>query len=204
MPPLGATLVANHEQARERDMATVFSHRMPGAADVDLLQNTADLDVTVEYTIGEVIVTVEVTNTLAGHHIPTDSPLRQIILVVTATDEQGNVLQLAEGPTLPDWAGDLSGRPGVYFAKILQEVWTEVMPTGAYWNPTRIVEDTRLPALATDISTYTFTVPKGVGSVSVDAKLIFRRAFYDLVQQKDWDVPDIEMERTRVVVPSNE
>jgi nitrate/TMAO reductase-like tetraheme cytochrome c subunit len=200
MPPLGATRIANTEQAQDRDPATIFSHRMPGAADENLLQNTAELTLTAEQVSGQVIVSVDVTNTQAGHHIPTDSPLRQVFVVVTATDAQGNALALLDGPTLPDWAGDLQGAPGVYFAKILQEIWTEVTPTAAYWNPTRILEDTRLPALATNTSSYTFAVPAGAGTVTVEARLIFRRAFYDLMQQKGWDVPDILMEQARVDV----
>ena len=37
--------------------------------------------------------------------------------------------------------------------------------------------------------------------VTVEAHLIFRRAFYDLMQQKGWDVPDIQMEQASVEVP---
>ncbi len=203
MPPLGATRIADHGQAMDRDPVTVFSHQMPGAANETLLQNTAELHVTAERTTDQVIITVDVTNTLAGHHIPTDSPLRQIFLIVTVTDGDGNPLSLLEGPVLPAWAGDLAGQPGVYFAKILQEIWTEVTPTGAYWNPTRIVEDTRLDALETDTSTYTFALPTEVDrdTITIEARLIFRRAFYDLMQQKGWDVPDILMERTTAEAP---
>jgi hypothetical protein len=201
MAPAGATRIANHEQARDRDPATIFSHRMPGAADESLLQNTAEMNVTAEQVGDQVIVTVQVTNTQAGHDIPTDSPLRQIFLVVTATDAQGNALPQVEGPALPSWAGDLQDAPGVYFAKILQEIWTEVSPTGAYWNPTRIVEDTRLPALETNTSTYAFAAPEGAGPVTVESRLIFRRAFYDLMQEKGWDVPDIVMEQEQTRLP---
>jgi len=200
MPPVGVTQVADHEQSMERDPATIFSHQMPGAADEELLQNTAKLGLHAERDSGQIVVTVDVTNTKVGHHIPTDSPLRQILVVVTATDAQNDALPLAEGPVLPDWAGDLQGMPGVYFAKILQEIWTEAMPTGAYWNPTRVVEDTRLAAFETNISTYTFDTPDEVGSITVEARLIFRRAFYDLMQQKGWDVPDILMEQEQLTI----
>jgi hypothetical protein len=176
---------------------------MPGAADEELLQNTAKLDLTAKQVDNLVIVTVEVTNTQAGHHIPTDSPLRQIFLIVTATDGQGQPLTLQQGSTLPGWTGDLEGLPGVYFVKILQEIWTEIQPSGAYWNPTRIVEDTRLPALATHTSRYMFVIPDYAAdaAVTVEARLIFRRAFYELIQQKGWDVPDILMEQTSVEIP---
>ncbi len=200
MPPAGAThFVRPDRGGLERAPETIYSHRMPGAADETLLQNTAELRLNVERDGDRVMVTVDVTNTGAGHHIPTDSPLRQIFVVVTATDADGQPLLLAEGPTLPDWAGDLAGVPGVYFARILEEIWTEISPSGAYWNPTRVVEDTRLPALETATSGYTFSAP-AEGAVTVEARLIFRRAFYDLMQQKGWDVPDIVMEESRAVV----
>jgi len=202
MPPLGATQFAIHEQAMERDPNTIFSHRMPGAADETLLQNTAELTVLAERERDVIRVYVEVTNTNAGHHIPTDSPLRQIFIVVTVTDDQGQALPLQGGPILPAWAGDLAGQPGVYFAKILEEVWTEITPTGAYWNPTRIVEDTRLAAFETGQSTYTFALPENTDTraVTVDVRLVFRRAFYDLMQQKGWDVPDILMEHETLTI----
>ena len=59
-----------------------------------------------------VVVEVEIENAKAGHHLPTGSPLRQVLLMVTATDEQGQALRLQTGPTLPAWAGDVAGLPG--------------------------------------------------------------------------------------------
>jgi hypothetical protein len=97
------------------------------------------------------------------------------------------------------------GLPGAYYAKILQEFWTESQPTGAYWNPTRIFEDTRIPALETDTSAYLFAIPEGSNddTITVGARLVFRRAFYDLMHQKGWDIPDIVMEDAEVQVPSS-
>jgi hypothetical protein len=184
----------------ERNPLTIHAHLQPGAADQTLLQNTARLEVRAARDGDRLIVDAAVTNVAAGHHIPTDSPLRQIFLVVTATDEQDQPLELREGTTLPDWAGDLEGKPGAYFAKILQEIWTEIQPSGAYWNPTRIVEDTRLPALATHISSYEFVIPAEAEGVTVEAQLVFRRAFYDLMMQKGWDIPDILMEQAIVEI----
>jgi hypothetical protein len=186
-----------------RDSALISSHYMPGAADEQLLQNTAEMTLDATRADGTVTVDVSVTNTEAGHHIPTDSPLRQIFVLVMVTDAQGRELPLQSGPTLPDWAGDLAGEPGVYFAKILEETWTEIQPSGAYWLPTTIVEDTRLAAFETSMSNYTFTVPADAAgqSIQVEARLVFRRAFYELMQQKDWDAPDILMEQAVVSIP---
>ncbi len=204
MPSLGADYFARPNMGGlSRNPKTIFSHRMPGAADKTLLQNAAEVRLATARTGDQITVHVEVTNARAGHHIPTDSPLRQIFVVVAAADAQGKALALQTGPTLPEWAGDLKGLPGVYFAKILQELWTEVTPTSAYWMPTRVVEDTRLPALATNASTYVFTLPDEAKDdvVKIEAKLIFRRAYYKLMQQKGWNFPDILMNRVTGNIP---
>jgi hypothetical protein len=145
----------------------------------------------------EITVTVTIVNDQTGHHVPTDSPLRQMILLVSAQDGQGQALPLREGPTVPDWGGVgdpargyYAGLPGKGFAKILMELWTEVTPTGAYWNPTRVVSDNRIPAFGSDASTFVFAAPAD-GPASIEVTLIFRRAFIELMDQKGWDAPDI-------------
>ena len=92
--------------------------------------------------------------------------------------------------------------PGKAFAKVLEELWTEVSPTGAYWNPTRLLSDNRIAALASDSSTYTF-VTDSDDKVTVDVLLLFRRAFIDLASQKDWEIHDIVMENKMISVPSH-
>ncbi|MFC1935635.1 hypothetical protein ACFLX9_02600, partial [Chloroflexota bacterium] len=126
--------------------------------------------------------------------------------VVTARDSQGKELEYLGDQHIPDWGGlgdepdDYGGRPGKGYAKILEELWTEVSPSAAYWNPTVIRDDTRIPALATDVTHYEFRASDS-GQVVIEAKLIFRRAFRSLVQQKGWSVPDILMEEDRQIVP---
>ena len=108
---------------------------------------------------------------------------------------------------VPNWGGVGSpadgyyaGQPGKAFAKILMEKWTKVVPTGAYWNPTRVVLDSRIAAFATDTSSYRFSVDDG-GELRVSAELIFRRAFKELMDQKGWSDPDVIMETTTLDVP---
>ena len=137
-----------------------------------------------------------VTNTGAGHHIPTGSPLRNILLVVSASTSDGVSLGLAEGPVLPDWAGDYAGSPGRAYAKVLEELWTEVSPSGAYWTRTRLVSDTRLAAEATDTSHHRFSGSSQ--EVDISVRLLYRRAFYALMQQKGWGVSDVIMEDKRL------
>ena len=83
---------------------------------------------------------------------------------------------------------------------MLQELWTEISPSAAYWNPTRIVSDNRLAAFATDASTYAFAAPDE-GEVTVEVTLLSRRAFAQLMDQKGWDVPDKIMERQELRIP---
>ena len=85
-------------------------------------------------------------------------------------------------------------------AKILMELWTEVTPTGAYWNPTRVVSDNRIPAFGSDTSVYTFAAPTD-DMLAVRVTLLFRRAFKTLMDQKGWDSPDILMAQEMLRVP---
>lgn len=173
----------------ERDSQTLFSHRMPGALDDALLGNAAELTVQAQRSGDELHVVVGVTNSGAGHHLPTDSPLRQVILVVEAS-AGGVPLVLQSGTVLPDWTGDLAGQAGRYYAKLLEQLWTGEFPASAYWMPVRLREDTRLPALAHDESHYVFVWPRAAGSAEVSVRLVLRRAFTELMTQKSWDTPD--------------
>ncbi len=130
-----------------------------------------------------------------------------MILLVQAEGSNGEALSQVEGETVPSWggAGDpakgyYAGLPGKGFAKILKELWTEVTPTGAYWNPTTVVSDNRLAAFESDTSSYTFAIP-GDGAARVKVTLLFRRAFKELMDQKGWDVPDIVMEEQQISLP---
>lgn len=182
-----------------RDPDRIHNHYMAGASDEELLQNSVTMTTTARLKEQEVLVEVSITNDKTGHHVPTGVPLRHLILAVRATDADGNLLPLRDGPVLPDWTGDYAGQPGKYYAKIVKDEWTGESPTGAYWRDISLVEDTRLAAFATDVSRYTFVAP-AEGSVTVEARLIFRRAFQQLMEWKGWDDPDIVMEEETIVV----
>ena len=96
----------------KRDPSRISSHRMPGALDGQLLQNALTMTVDVERKHDRVSVRVELVNDQTGHHVPTDSPLRHLILTVRLTDRQGRRQPLLEGPVLPQWAGSYAGECG--------------------------------------------------------------------------------------------
>lgn len=198
MPNLGMDHFATFEAgALVRDPDQIFSHRMPGAADQDLLENAVTLNVSAERIEDVVEVSVSIVNDNTGHHIPTDSPLRHLILTVTAEKSSGAALNLVSGPVLPEWTGVgdpaegyLSGLPGVAYAKILRQLWTETMPTGAYWTQTDIVSDNRIAAFETASSNYRFSATTDT-PVEITVRLVLRRAFIELMDQKGWDFPDV-------------
>lgn len=185
-----------------RDYVTLNNHTMLGAADEEFLQNAVTMEASAERSGDQIQVRVQITNDQTGHHIPTDAPIRSMILVVEAVDADGQPLELLRGPVNPAYSGDYGGIPGRTFARVLRDNWTGEIPTAAYWRPITIVEDTRIPALATDSSTYVFDAPAGT-EITVNVRLIFRRAFYELMQQKGWNDPDILMEYTTIQLPAD-
>ncbi len=199
------TNVSPRKGGVERDPLTIHAHLQLGAMDTEFLQNALTMEVDAAQEDDTVTVNVTITNDNTGHHIPTDSPLRHMILLVQAKDESGEELLQLDGPVVPEWGGEgdpdegyYAGQPGKAYAKVLQELKAgpvpkiPVIPTGAYWNKTQIVSDNRIAAFASDNSTYTFRTPEN-GTTGVTVTLLFRRAFIELMDQKGWDTPDIIM-----------
>lgn len=211
MPSRGAATFALPDKGGlERDPTTIASHLMPGITDLAFMQDAVSLGAEAAREGDEVQLSLNLVNDNTGHKIPTDSPLRNLLLVVTALDEDGNPLALAEGPRLPDWAGaepgqpgHFGGQPGKAYALVLREVWTGIWPTAAYWNPVEIVEDSRLAPFQEDHSSYLFQDP-GTGSVTIQIQLIFRRAFIEIAETKGWGVEDQILKEIQLVLPTSE
>ncbi len=208
MPHSGAEYFALPEKGGlKRDPDTIVSHRMPGARDIDLLHNAVSLKVKAERTHGGIRVKTKVSNDFTGHDVPTDTPLRHLILVVRAYGSNNSELPLKDGPVLPEWcgAGDpadgcYAGLPGKVYIKLLKEKETGISPTAAYWRPTNIVMDSRLAPFKSDEGEFLFTGP-GSGDVRIVSVLIYRRAFKKLLDLKEIKEPDIIMESVTVLIP---
>jgi mono/diheme cytochrome c family protein len=193
----------------KRNPQTIVGHEMPGARDPDLLRNAVSMKLAAERSPNGIRVRTEIINDRTGHHVPTDSPLRHLILLVRAYGEDGTQLALKTGPVLPELcglgdptAGCYAGLPGKVYAKLLEEMWTGISPAASYWNPTRVVMDTRLGAFESDSGEFLFAVPE-YGTVQVQATLLYRRAYKDLMIRKGWEEPDIVMESARVSISQN-
>jgi hypothetical protein len=200
MPPVAGAeyFVFPHEGGVRRDPSQIHTHKMLGVTDEAFMRSAATLTATARLGNGQLTVDVHVTNDQTGHYLPTDSPLRHVMLTVRATGADGKPLRQTAGPRLPDWAGDYADAPGRTFAKVLQDEWTGESPTGAIWRPVQIVADTRLAPYATDESNYRFAAP--AQGATVEVRLIYRRAYPQLMEWKGWSDPDLVMAEQRLTL----
>ena len=180
-----------------RDRYTISTHQMRGINDPAFMRGAVTVASRAWRAGSDVRAEVTITNTRTGHHVPTDSPLRQLILLVRPVDAHGGALAQTEGPTVPEWggvgdpaAGYYAGQAGTAYAKILQEFRSLLAPTGAYWNPTRVLSDNRIPPFGADTTRYAFAAPSP-GPATVHVTLLYRRAFIALADQKGWSDPDL-------------
>lgn len=173
-----------------RDWFAFHSHRMLGASDEQFMKTAVTVKSDAARENNSLHVNVNITNSSAGHDIPTDSPIRQMILVVEAFDANGKRLSLEQGPLNPAWAGDYAGQAGKTFQQVLQDQLSGEMPTAAFWRQTTVAQDTRLAPLATDSTQYTFELTDRQAA-QVKVRLIYRRAMQSLAQQKGWNDADI-------------
>ncbi len=207
MPPNGTNHFALlSEGGLIRDPETIPSHKMLGIADIDFMRDSVTLTADAKVVGDSMIIQVNIRNDQAGHHIPTDSPLRHLILIVRALNADGVPLDLLTGPLLPEWTGlgdpetgHYAGLPGEVYAKVLEEIWNQNIPSGSYWNQTRIFSDNRIPALETAISSYTFQTPDN-SAIMINIQLLYRRAFIDLEELKGWDRSDLLLSEKNIVI----
>ncbi|MCS7056533.1 MAG: carboxypeptidase-like regulatory domain-containing protein [Thermoflexales bacterium] len=188
-----------HRGGVARHYPVYNDHTMLGPSNEAFLRSAVTMTSTATIEGSTVRVEVGLTNTGAGHAVPTDAPMRSVMLVIEAVDADGRSVPLKSGPTLPDWTGDYAGRPGKAFARLLRDNWSGEMPATAFWRPTTEVADTRLFPFVTDSTTYVFDWPAGL-SGTVRVKLVYRRAFYKLAQQKGWHDPDIIMATSEIPI----
>jgi len=182
-----------------RDYVPLHYHTMPGVTDEQFMKNAVTMKSTAAREGNNLKVEISITNDKTGHHVPTDAPIRSMMLVVEAFDKNGNPLNLVQGSILPSWTGNYAGKPGKAFAKVLRDDWTGETPTAAYWRPITVVEDTRLAAMATDTTNYLFDLVPG-NAATIKVHLIFRRAFQALAQLKGWTDPDLIMAEETIQV----
>lgn len=173
-----------------RPEGSIRNHEILGTTP-EFLENAAELIVNTSVAGNQLIVDVDVANLYTGHHLPTGVTVRNMILLVEATDDvSGSPLLFTGEQVIHDLGGIgdpaqgyYAGLPGVYFGKVNHDI-NGNGPT-FFTDATGITFDNRIPALQTDSSSYTFELPAN-GTVNVRTRLIYRRAFRSLVDAKGW------------------
>lgn len=209
MEPYGDTTII--DGGIERNPSQVHNHHFYGKTEADLT-NAVTLSLDAVRDGGEVTVTVSIENTDTGHSVPTGFHTRNLVLLVEATDSGDTPLTSVPASTeyVPDWGGigdpadgNYAGLPGRGFAKVLGD--DQGNSPVFYTEATHVVSDNRIVAEATDVSVYTFEDPgSSAGTIHVDARLLYRRAWKADMDVKQWDIPDVVMEQDAVDLPLDE
>lgn len=170
---------------------------------IERLQSAATVEVNTpeDVTAGEeVLIEVIVTNTGAGHKIPTGlTEVREAWLEVKVTDGAGDSIFRSgaldeHGIIDPDAAK---------FHNVLGD--SDGNPTMKVWEAESILKDTRIPPKESVTETYTFTVPANIKTpVTVSASLNYRSASQELIDKLfgagQISVPTIEMVRAEKII----
>ena len=190
--------------ATERSPESIYPHKFVGASP-KRLAGSARLFVDSNMADDILEVTVGVTNVNAGHRLPTGEHTRNMILLVTAEDEDGNLLEFIDGSIVPDWGGkgddprDYGGLPGNGFARVTaDDSGTLNVPV---WRAKRIASDNRIKAKENDESLYRFRLPAGADEefpAYVTATLIYRKDFRDRGNLSSSTVEDIIMQEKTI------
>ena len=139
------------------------SHLFAGTHNGDLLNNSVSLELLFDYDSNE--LSIVVTNTAAGHALPTGTPLRMVYLKVGAYDQDGNLLW-------ENWKGNpIQEDKNALFMRILGDAdGNGPVPP---WRATQTLYDRRL--LPNEPVTITYTVP-AENFHDVEVSLFYRLA----------------------------
>ena len=83
----------------------------------------------------------------------------------------------------------LAGASGVGFAKV--NVAADGTPNVPFWFAVDLISDHRLAPDETRVSEHRFSLRPGVGDVTVSARLIYRKTFVDLADERGWTLTDV-------------
>jgi hypothetical protein len=217
-PARGVTCQSCHfpqvagSKADTSSLATVGAHgivpgalsSLPGMADdQSLLRKAAALEARLApdpVDATTLIATVIVTNTGAGHHLPTGaSDLRQLWLELTLRDRDGQVV----------WSSGVLDQYGVLdpstiqFRKVLGDAHDQPIDLHRVWVATQILSDTSLLPLEARTITYPIGLPSRPSSpLTLTVRLLYRdvsQSFAEFAQnQPVSDLPTRELARSDI------
>jgi hypothetical protein len=217
MTPDGITtsFVPPEKGGLDRDPETVPTHNNPGCRDPGFMSDAIMMNIDTEEIEDTLEIIVSLTNVKAGHHYPTGVPMRNMILLVEASDSKENNLDYTGDQVVPEWGGigspeegNFAGLPGKGFAKILADAPknfpkfnTNIKSPTPHWRQAIIISDNRIAARETDRSSYRFQINDHTSKdIRVTARLIYRRAFKPWIEAKGWPLEDIEIAKEEMKV----
>jgi len=187
-----------------RAPSTLHPHTFEGAT-ADRLHNSAYVYLQPTVSENRLSATISMTNTNTGHRLPTGVTFRNMLLIVRAVDSTGSILELAEGPIIPEWGGvgspgdgNYAGLPGVGYARITADDQGNI--NVPFWEATKIVSDNRLRPREQDANTFVFDLSGATGYIEVTAILLYRKAFKPMAKRYGWDTGDFVMEEQSEVI----
>lgn len=197
MKPDGKTsqFAVASEGAIVRRPETLPTHTFPGRDDLAFMRSGIATDSSAVIAGDQLRVQVTLRNVGGGHHIPTGSPMRNMVLLVEARDAAGKSLVQIEGGRTPQWAGEgaeefgnYAGLPGKGYAKLLStpvaypadprlnDGRAPIYPA-PHWRRILVESDNRIPAGAEDATTYAFGMGPELRTAQVRIRLLHRRTF---------------------------
>lgn len=185
MAPSGMTNLAPSSGGLERDPATLAGHSfLPGGRQAMLGRAVT---VSVDHARNEDAVSLKVglATRHIGHKLPTGFIDRHLILVIEPFDDQGRPVEALAGRRLPAAAGDLAGKSGQLFAKLLTDA--DGNSPAPFWRAGVSLTDTRL--LPDKSDSFRFRLPPATAAVRV--RLLYRRFWHSVAKSKQW--PDDEV-----------
>jgi len=156
----------------------------------EFLENALTLDVTPKVGFDRLTVDVRVENVGAGHAVPTGVVIRNVILLVTPRDGNGDRLAQLEGDRV-DFIGGVGDPDEGYYADLPGQAFYRNYETALgeqgvfYTEAVAQVHDTRIPPGGQYTGTFSFALD-GADEVDLAAELIYRRSFRHLVDAKQW------------------
>lgn len=169
----------------------VRSHAILGTT-AAFLENAVTMDVLADVVGDAIEVDVSIANDQTGHHVPTGVTIRNMILVVEASRAADDAPLVHTGDQVVHDLGGVGDPADGYYAGLAGKLYGKVNHDADgngpvfFTDATGIQFDSRIPALATDTTSYTFEAPAQGGEVTVRARLIYRRSWRALVDAKGW------------------
>lgn len=182
----------------------IASHTFSGRENLDFMRSavTMEAQTQLDREQGKMTVRVVLSNTGAGHHLPSGNPMRNLILLVEARDGAGRILEQMTGSRVPIWGGEgarekgnYAGLPGKGYAKVLKtpllypadrsfgDTRSPLYPA-PHWRQVMVESDNRLPADGEDASEYSFQMSSGPTAGQVRIRLLHRRTY------RSWLTPE--------------